>query len=88
MFKKDSILLGLLIALVCPALAYGVSWVLRNSVFIINQPAVPYFAAFALNLLLMRWLNRKGKMETMKGVIITTFLILIVLFIIKLRLKL
>jgi len=88
MLKKDSTTVGLIAGLVFPALAFVISWFFRDSVFIINQPAVPYFAAFALNLVMMRWLNRKGKMNTMKGIIITTLLILIVLFLFKLRLKL
>ena len=63
------------------------TYVLQNSVLIINKPALPYLVALALNLIMMRLFGADGHVKTVKGIMIATFLIMIALFIFKLHIR-
>jgi hypothetical protein len=84
--KKDSITTGILLALIFPAAAFVAGYLLRNNIYIINKPALPFLAAFALNLISMRLLAKKGMVKMVRGIIIATFVIMVLLFVFKLRL--
>jgi len=88
MLKKDSYLTGILLAIPLPAAAFVMAtYVLQNSVLIINKPVVPYLVAFALNLIMMRLFGAEGMVKTVKGIMIATFLITVALFIFKFRIR-
>ena len=88
MLKKDSYLTGILLAIPLPAAAFVLAtYILQNSVLIINKPALPYLTAIALNLIMMRLFSGEGMVKTVKGIFIATFLITVALFIFKLRLR-
>jgi flagellar biosynthesis protein FlhB len=88
MLKKDSYLMGILLAIPLPAAAFVVgTYVLQNSVLIINKPVLPYLVSFALNLIMMRLFGAEGLVKTVKGIMIATFLITVALFMFKFRLS-
>ena len=80
-------LTGALIALVFPALSLGAAYLLRFDATIINRPALPYLIAIALNLLVLRYFLKKDAGETAKGIIIATFVFMLLVFIFKTHLR-
>ena len=88
MLKKDSYLTGILLATPLPAAALvAATYVFLDRMLLFNKPALPYLIALALNLIMMRLFSAHGAVKTVKGIFIATFLITVVLFIFKLRLK-
>jgi len=88
MLKTDSYITGILLAIPLPMAAFVLAtYVLQNSVLIINKPALPYLVALALNLIMMRLFGADGHVKTVKGIMIATFLIMIALFIFKLHIR-
>jgi hypothetical protein len=85
MLKKNNLLFGILIALIFPAIAWLIAGLLANNIYIINKPAMPYFVAIALNLVLMRISFSKGADKTARGVILTTFVVMALIFILKIH---
>ncbi len=85
MLNKNSIPTGILVALIFPAIAFITEYFLKSNSYILNRPAVPYFIAIALNLLVLRFCLKKELAETVKGVIVTTFLFMVLLFIFKIH---
>jgi hypothetical protein len=79
MLNKNSLLTGILAALIFPALAWGVAYLLRTNVDIINRPALPYLVAIALNLILLRVGLKKGLDETGRGIMLTTFIFMLLI---------
>jgi hypothetical protein len=60
-------------------------YLLKNNTYLINRPAVPYFVAIALNLLLIRFSLKKGNDHTGRGIMLTTFVFMVLLFIFKIH---
>ena len=86
MFKKDTVGLGLFIGAVLPALSWFVfDYILRNDAIIMNKPGVPYLIAALLNLVLMRYLLKVDKDNTAKGIMMTTFAFMLIVFIFKIH---
>jgi hypothetical protein len=85
--KKDSIITGILLGLIFPAMGWVVAYLLKDNTYIINKPAVPYLVALALNLISMRLFAKKEMVHTVRGIMITTFVVMLLLFIFKLHLK-
>ncbi|MBB3058934.1 hypothetical protein [Mucilaginibacter gotjawali] len=83
MFSKNSYLAGALIALVFPAISLVAAYLLKDSMLLFNKPALPYLVAIVLNLIIMRLLSKKETVKTVKGIMIVTFIFIIVLFILK-----
>ena len=83
MLKNNNLVTGILIALPFPAIAILVSYLLRNDVYIINKPAVPYFIAIALNLIMMRIFISKGADKLGRGVMLTNFIFMLLVFLFK-----
>jgi hypothetical protein len=81
MLNRNSIVTGILIALVFPAIAVAAAYLLKGNLYIINKPALPHFIAIAFNLVLIRICAKKGLPDTSRGIMITTFVfMLLVLF--------
>ncbi len=74
---------GLLAALIFPVSAFAVKYLLKNNIFILNKPAVPYLVAIALNLILIRFCVQKDMEKTARGIMLATFLVLVLVFILK-----
>lgn len=88
MLKKDTYITGILLAFPLPAAAFVLAtYAFQDTILVINKPALPYLAAIALNLIMMRLFGGEGMVKTVKGIIIATFLIMMALFIFKLRLR-
>ncbi|TWR27367.1 hypothetical protein FPZ43_12845 [Mucilaginibacter pallidiroseus] len=86
MFNRDSVGLGLVAGAVLPVLSWFVfDYILQNDAIIMNKPGVPYLIAALLNLLLMRYLLKVDKDNTAKGVMMTTFAFMLVVFIFKIH---
>lgn len=77
MLKKDSIITGALIALIFPAIAWLVAVLLKNQVYIINRPAIPYLFAIALNLILIRLIQKRDMDKTGRGIMLASFVIML-----------
>jgi hypothetical protein len=87
MLKKDNMLTGVLAALIFPALAWLAAFFLKDNSYVINKPALPYLVAIALNLLLIRYCSKKNADHTARGVMLTTFALMLLIFIFKTHLR-
>lgn len=85
MLKKDHLLTGVLAALVFPALAWATGYWLMDTAYIINRPLVPYFIAIGLNLILMRLSLRWALNNTAKGIMLATFVFMVLVLIFKIH---
>jgi len=85
MFNKNSYLAGILIALVFPAVSLVAAYFLRDYTLLLNKPALPYLVAIALNIILMRLSGAKDQDKTVKGMMIVTFVFMLVMFYFKLH---
>ncbi|HAL83638.1 MAG TPA: hypothetical protein DCO83_16540 [Mucilaginibacter sp.] len=83
MLKKNNLLFGVLAALIFPTIAWLIAGLLANNVYLINKPAMPYFVAIALNLVLIRISFTKGADKTARGTMLTTFAVMVLVFILK-----
>lgn len=77
--------IGILIGLIFPVLAFVVAYLLRYEVLIVNKPGLPYFIAIALNLILIRIDSNKGLDQTVKGIMLATFVCMILVFVFKIH---
>jgi hypothetical protein len=85
MLKKNSLSVGVLAALIFPLIACLIGYLLKNNLYLLNKPALPYFAAIALNLVLISISYRKGVDKTGRGIILTTFVFMVVVLIFKIH---
>lgn len=87
MQNKNNIVTGVLAACIFPAIAFLVSYELRDNINILNRPALPYLFALFLNLVIIRILMRKDYEKTARGVMLATFVIMLVVFIFKVHIR-
>jgi hypothetical protein len=80
MFSRNRIIDGVLIGLIAPALAFALAWLLRGNLYLMNKPGAPYFAAIIINLVFMRGLVKKEVPNTIRGIMICTFVFMVVVF--------
>jgi hypothetical protein len=73
MLKRNSMAAGMLAGLLFPAIALAAAHFLRNNLYLLNKPALPYLIAIAFNLIIMRICSKKKMVNTVKGIMITTF---------------
>ena len=83
---KNNFGLGLLIGLIFPLLAYLFSEVFLHREIIEEKPGVPYLIAVVLNLIVMRYTYKAAADKTGSGIMIVTFLVLVLVFIFKIKL--
>jgi uncharacterized protein YacL len=83
MLNKNSILTGVLLSTIVPIISLFVAYLLRGNLYLMNKPALPYFIALAINLVMMRIIIDKGGDKTGRGIILGSviFMILVFLFI-------
>ena len=85
MLNKNNMLAGFLIALIFPVIAFLTAYLLKYNAKIINRPALPYFIAIALNLILLRFQLKKELNQTGKGIMLATFIFMLIVFIFKIH---
>ena len=85
MLKKNSIFTGVLVSLIFPVIACVAAYLLRNNITVINKPALPYFVAVAINMVLIRVSLKKELELTGKGLMLATFVIMLLIFILKIQ---
>jgi hypothetical protein len=85
MLKKDAIITGVLVALIFPVMAFVSAHLLKYNLYLMNKPALPYFIALALNLVLIRISIKKGFDKTGRGIMLATFVFMVVVFIYKIH---
>jgi hypothetical protein len=85
MLKKDSIVTGILVALIFPVIAFVSAYLLKNNLYLMNKPALPYFVALAFNLVLIRISVKKGLDKTSRGIMLATMAFMIVVFVFKIH---
>ena len=85
---KNSILMGMLIGLLLPAVAWVLFARLYPTTVILNKPAIPYLIAIGLNLFMVKLCFKRHADNTGKGVMLATFAsMLIMVLILKVRLS-
>ena len=86
MLTKNSLPFGLLIGAIAPAIAWIIfDLILHNDAVILNKPGVPYLIAVGINLVLIRFSMKKGNDQTSKGIMMVTFLVMVLVFIFKIN---
>ena len=86
MSVKNSILLGLLYGSIAPAIAWVMfEYILHNDAIIMDKPGVPYLVAVGINLVLIRFAVKGGQDNTAKGLMLITFVVMVLVFILKIN---
>ncbi len=75
--------LGIAVGLVFPTIALAVASALKNNWYIMNKPALPYYAAIALNLILLRIFYKNEADKTVRGIMLATFVFMLAIFLFK-----
>jgi hypothetical protein len=86
MFSKNSIIAGLLLGCIGPAVVWLVFelW-LKNDSVIMDKPGAPYLITIAINLFLIKYTLKKQLDTAAKGVMITTFAVMVAVFVFKIH---
>jgi hypothetical protein len=79
---KNSILMGLLVGLLLPAVAWVLFGRLNPNTVILNKPAIPYLIALGLNLFIVKLCFQRNADITGKGVMLATFASMLVMVLI------
>jgi hypothetical protein len=87
MLNKNNMLTGILIGLIFPAIAWLVFNVLFKNLVLLNKPAIPYLIALGLNLFVIKLCYKKDADETGKGVMLSTFVCMMLMVIFKIQLS-
>lgn len=83
MFKKDTIWLGLGAGLFVPALAFLLVEFIKQQVNVLSKDDLLYIGCVALNLLLLKYFDKRDMDLAYKGVISATFVCAFIFFIYK-----
>lgn len=83
MLNKNHIATGISVGLIFPVIAVTAARMLRDNLYLINKPALPYFIAIALNMVLTRILFRRNLHTTAKGVMLGTFVFMVIVLLIN-----
>ncbi len=84
MLKKNNLFLGIALGLIFPAVSWLLFGYLYKGVVIMHKPAIPYLAAIALNLAIMKFVGQQRN-KTSQGIMLSTFLFMIVIFLLVLK---
>lgn len=85
MNKKVQFVTGLLSGVIFPAIAWLIFDVIYKNSILPDRPATPYLITIAINLFIVRYFIRNNKESTGYGLITSTFIIAMIVFIFKLR---
>jgi hypothetical protein len=87
MLNRNTLLTGFLIGSILPAIAWVVFNVLYKNWVIFHKPAIPYLVALGINLFIVKHCYKKDADETGKGVMMATFICMILMVIFKIQLS-
>ena len=74
MLKKDNFLIGALLGIIFPALAWFSVEILKFDIQFMGKKHLLYIASSIFNLILMRFYFKHNKGETAAGIIFSTFI--------------
>ena len=83
MFKKDSVWLGLGVGLLVPALAFLIVTLVKQNLTVLAKDDLLYIGCVALNLLLLKYFDKKDMDLAYRVVISATFVCAIIFFFYK-----
>lgn len=84
---KNNVVIGMLFGLILPLLAFFLAEAIFKNQLFPAKPAVPYLVAVGLNLVLMRFLYKAKIDKTATGIMVVTFLVIVLTFIFKIKLR-
>lgn len=84
MLNKNSIPTGILSSLIFPLIAFAVKYLIKSNMYLLNKPAFPYFAAIAVNLIVIRICFKNDLDKSGRGVMLGSFIVLLAVLIFKL----
>ncbi len=84
MLNRNHIAIGFIAALFFPAIAWVIDAVVLNYIPEVKQ-SIPYLAAIAANLFLIRYFFKNDQDQTGIGAIICTFIIMALVFLLKIN---
>lgn len=77
---SDNYFSGVILGAVCPLLAYwATNFTNLQTSFFAQKPIALYVIAAVINLIAVRFIYRSGRESTAKGIIIATFLAMVVM---------
>ena len=82
MLNRNHIAIGFIAALFFPAFAWVIDLVVLKYIPDVKQ-SIPYLAAVACNLFLIRYFFKNGQDQTGIGAIICTFIVMAIVFLFK-----
>lgn len=85
MLKRDNVWVGLVLGLVLPAIAVFFVEVLKKNVRVLGKDDLLYIGCAAVNLIVVRFLFRKDKENTARGVVASTFICAFIFFYYKMH---
>lgn len=83
MFKEDKFLVGAVMGIIFPALAYLSVEIFKLDVQILGKKYLLYIASVVVNLIAVRLYFRNDRMETGSGVVFSTFISALLFVILK-----
>jgi hypothetical protein len=83
MFKKDKFLVGAIMGLIFPTLAYLAVEIFKIDVQVLGKKHLMYIASVVINLIAVRIYFRNDRMETASGVVFSTFISALLFVILK-----
>lgn len=86
MFVKNNLFVGLLLGMAIPLITWFIFGYQFPQLQYRYKPGVPYLIAVALNLFIIRYCFRKDADQTGKGVMLTTFICMLLVFLFKVKL--
>jgi hypothetical protein len=88
MLQKNNMFIGIAAGLILPGLTWAVfGYLLKNHFIIRDKPLIPYLVTLALNLFIIRYLFKKGADQTGAGMILSTFVSMLLVFLFQSYLK-
>ena len=85
MFKKNNLWLGAFSGIILPVITWLIFTVWMPGKVILNKPVLPYFIALFMNLILIRYFHRNSAENTARGVMLVTFVFVVLIFLFKFR---
>ena len=82
--SRNNMLTGILTGLVFPGIACTVKHFYQTNFYLVNKPALPFFIAIALNLILIRISVIRDIEQTGRGIMLVTFIFMLLIFAFKL----
>ncbi|MEX8547398.1 MAG: hypothetical protein V5804_07335 [Mucilaginibacter sp.] len=83
---KNNVVVGMLLGLILPLLAWVFSEVFFRREIIADKPGVPYLIAVAINLILLKQIYKANAEKAGIGLLIVTFTVVILTFVFKIKL--